>query len=325
MDDEQFDDMMEKYADMVDRDLADSMEKFTQYFGFSAKDTTLTSGKHLRGVLTHIVARAIVEEPGDMTRRMAVLAEMLHQFSLIHDDIMDDDDLRRGTPSLWKMVGIGKSILIGDAGFAQIISFAASESGLKAVKAMGDTLVAVARGVVYEFSDFFSPDMSEKMIENKMIEIMELKTAALFALSAQYGSLSVEIGPFYEKAAYAYGKKLGTLLQFLDDYVDVLKSMDGEDVGDIKFNRMTLPMFIFARESGEDGMNAATQFAMKEIKYDELLKHIDFEKGNTVVISKIKEMKEDVKREALLFPSSIHRDMMVKMPDHIEEVMLDEL
>jgi len=325
MDEELFEEIIDKYADKVDTELSKSMEEFSRFFGFSAKDTTLTSGKHLRGVLTHIVAHAIAEDPGEITDRMAVLVEMLHQFSLIHDDIMDDDDLRRGMPSLWKMIGIGKSILVGDAGFAQVISFAASESGLKAVQAMGDTLVAVARGVVYEFSDLISPNMNEKAIENKMIEIMELKTSALFALAGQYGALSVNAGPFFEKLSYMYGKKLGTLLQFLDDYVDVLKSVDSEEAGDIKFNRITLPMYLIARESGEEGMKAAVQFAMKQIKYDEVVRHMDFEKGNDAVLKKIDEMMEGIKNEAMSFPPSLYRDVLIKLPEHVHEVMLDEL
>ena len=326
MDEEEFEQIMEQYTDKVDRDLTAAMVRFSDNFGFDPKETTLTSGKHLRGVLTHIVAHAIDEARcNEMTNNMAVMVEMLHQFTLVHDDIMDDDDIRRGRPSLWKMMGIGKTILIGDAGLAHVVSLSSAMSGMKAVQVLATTLMALARGVVYEFSDIVS-DRTSAQIESKLIQIMELKTSALFAMAGQFGAISVNAGPFYEKAGMAYGKGIGVLLQFVDDYVDIMKAViKDEEGGDIKFNRITLPMLIFAQESGDDGMKAALQYATKEIPFSELKTHIDFQEGNGAVMRRIESLKEAAKKEAEAFPKSEFRDVMLHLPDYIVEVMLDEL
>ena len=171
--------------------------------------------------------------------------ELIHNSTLAHDDVLDQDLLRRGEPALFVAATIGKAILTGDAGFAKALNLI-SKYGPRATQAGAACIYALARGAVKEAMDKF-PGLH---VPDPYLEIALLKTASLFALSCQLGAIAHYAPPAQEEACREYGKNIGLAYQIADDQVDMVKTIQsGDPHGDLKDKRVTYPLYCLAKDS----------------------------------------------------------------------------
>lgn len=192
-----------------------------------------TRGKRLRPVLCAAAYRAVgAEEPGDVVRRLACAVEVVHTYSLVHDDLpcMDDDDLRRGRPTVHVVHGVAAATLAGAAlipAAVQVLDLEAAALGLDAatrVRLVAELCSAGgACGMVG--GQLLDLEGEETALDAEGLErIHRGKTGALLAASLRMGALAAGAGDDLLAALTAYGQELGLAFQIVDDVLDVVGS-----------------------------------------------------------------------------------------------------
>lgn len=206
----------------------------------------LAGGKRLRPILAIISCEAVGGD-GKKAIPFGVALELIHTFTLVHDDIMDRDEERRGIPSVHKKFGEATAILAGDALFAKAFEVASE------VKENVGILVKNIATMAREICEGQQMDMSfeemEEVSEESFLKMIEKKTAKMFEHAA-YGGAIIGGGSDEETLALrSYGRNLGMAFQIWDDCLDVIGKKIGKPVGsDIREGKKTL-MFIHAQKT----------------------------------------------------------------------------
>ena len=220
---------------------------------------TKAGGKMLRPALTLISAEAVGGKKEDALKTAAAL-ELIHTFSLIHDDIMDDDDMRRGMPSVHKVWDEPVAILAGDTLFSKAFEMVIDSKEENANPANVANALATVADACVKICEGQASDMSfEGNFDVKEAEYSEMifkKTGALIAAATKAGAIMGGADDEIVKALYEYGRMIGTAFQIQDDYLDVIS--DEKDLGkpvgsDIAKGKMTLMVVkALAESEGED-------------------------------------------------------------------------
>jgi geranylgeranyl diphosphate synthase type I len=202
-------------------------------------------GKRLRPLLTVRFYESLGGRAEDIIEAAAAV-ELIHNFTLVHDDIMDNDDYRRGVPTVHRVYGQSKAILAGDLLFAEAyralsmsrVLSADPERFLRSSMALTNNVILICEG---QEMDITPPD---KFNENFYYELIRRKTSALFIASATIGVYAS--GKYeYENAARVYGDGLGIAFQIVDDLLGIVGDTreTGKPVGsDLREGKRTLPI-----------------------------------------------------------------------------------
>lgn len=198
------------------------------------------SGKMLRPLISLLVAKAL-GEPNDDSLHYAAASELLHNATLMHDDVADESSERRGAPTVSAMLGPSAAVLVGDFWLAKAVETVfVTERFSRVVKFFSDTLSDLAEGEMYQLEKASSADTTEE----DYFRIIQCKTASLFVAAAVSGACSVDAPEELQEAARAYATALGTAFQIKDDILDYAGSGElGKPVGmDLKEQKITLPL-----------------------------------------------------------------------------------
>lgn len=198
------------------------------------------SGKMLRPLISLLVAKAL-GEPNDDSLHYAAASELLHNATLMHDDVADESSERRGAPTVSAMLGPSEAVLVGDFWLAKAVETVfVTERFSRVVKFFSDTLSDLAEGEMYQLEKASSADTTEE----DYFRIIQCKTASLFVAAAMSGACSVDAPEELQEAAKAYATALGTAFQIKDDILDYAGSGElGKPVGmDLKEQKITLPL-----------------------------------------------------------------------------------
>ncbi len=205
-------------------------------------------GKRLRPMITLISAHA-VGEANAATHALAAAVEFIHTATLLHDDVVDESDLRRGKPAAKNIWGNKASILVGDFLFARAFNLLVETNSLAILNKLATASTIIAEGEVRQLAAMATRDLPTE----EYLAIVEAKTGALFEAAAETGALSTG-GEDYALALATYGKNLGLAFQIIDDALDYggTTSVIGKTVGDdFREGKITLPVII-ARRRGSD-------------------------------------------------------------------------
>lgn len=205
-------------------------------------------GKRLRPMITLASAHA-AGSANPSTHALAAAVEFIHTATLLHDDVVDESDLRRGKPSAKTVWGNTASILVGDFLFARAFTLMVETGSLEILDILSTASTVIAEGEVRQLAALGKTDLPTE----EYITICESKTAALFEAAARSGALSGG-GEAHADALAAYGKNLGLAFQIVDDALDYggTTSIIGKSVGDdFREGKLTLPVII-ARRRGTD-------------------------------------------------------------------------
>ncbi len=207
-------------------------------------------GKRLRPMVTLAAANAAGgARPG--THALAAAVEFIHTATLLHDDVVDESDLRRGKAAAKNVWGNSASILVGDFLFARAFTLMVETDSLEILGILSHASSVIAEGEVHQLAAASRKDLPTE----EYLAIIEAKTAALFEASARAGALSAgPQGAQFADALAAYGKNLGLAFQIIDDALDYggTTSVIGKTVGDdFREGKSTLPTII-ARRRGSD-------------------------------------------------------------------------
>ena len=246
---------LEMNADRIDRMLH-------RYFGnvhgnlFRASaHLLLAGGKRLRPAVTLLAADAIRRGSSDDLILAALSLELTHNFTLIHDDIMDGDAARRGVPTVHTLWDEPTAILAGDVLYAKAFEFICLAEGadaakIRAVKMLARTCAEICEGQSLDMEFERREDVSEL----EYLEMVSKKTGALYGAAAAIGGLLAGANPVQTDALYQFGINSGIAFQIQDDLIDLLANTEesGKDrASDIREGKQTL-IAIRAREKGID-------------------------------------------------------------------------
>ncbi|MDZ4762124.1 MAG: polyprenyl synthetase family protein [Alphaproteobacteria bacterium] len=206
-------------------------------------------GKRIRPILTLASARAVGGKGGASACYLAAAVEFIHTATLLHDDVIDDSDLRRGKAAAKNIWGASASILVGDFLFARAFTLMVETRDMRVLDILSRASCIIAEGEVRQLASLGRPDLPVA----DYMAIVEAKTAALFEAAARAGALTGCNDDSLADSMGEYGRRLGRAFQIIDDLLDYggLTSVIGKSVGDdFREGKLTLPV-ILARDFGD--------------------------------------------------------------------------
>ena len=197
-------------------------------------------GKHIRPVLT-ILASRVCGQPTLNSYRAAAMIELLHIATLIHDDVIDEAEKRRGFPSINRVWKNKIAVLMGDFILSKTLINMVGLKDFSALQLIADTAEKLASGEILQIEK----SITRSMTEDVYFDMIYQKTASLISTSCELGAITSTGEEKDRKAMVTYGTKLGMAFQVKDDLFDLLGSENktGKDIGaDVKRNMVTLPL-----------------------------------------------------------------------------------
>ena len=208
-------------------------------------------GKRLRPMLT-LAGAALVGYNGARHYKLAAAVEFIHTATLLHDDVVDGSDLRRGKAAANIIFGNPATVLVGDFLFSRAFELMVEDGSLKVLKILSGASAVIAEGEV----DQLTAQRKVETSEGRYLEIIRAKTAVLFAAATRIAAVVAECGEAQENALEEYGRNLGIAFQLVDDAIDY--DSDAAAMGktrgdDFREGKMTLPVILaYARGSEEE-------------------------------------------------------------------------
>jgi len=227
-----------------------------------------SGGKRLRPLVVLLGARASGYR-GDQHVHLAAVTEFIHTATLLHDDVVDDSNLRRGRKTANAVFGNEASVLVGDFLYSRAFQMMVDVRNMRVMEIMADTTNIIAEGEVLQLLNCGDPETSEE----QYLQVIRAKTARLFETAAQLGPILCESPPEQEHALARYGLHLGIAYQLVDDVLDYDGAAEqiGKNVGDdLAEGKPTLPL-IHAMRTGTPGQSAIIRQAIEHGGRD----HID--------------------------------------------------
>ena len=209
-----------------------------------------SGGKRLRPMLTLASARMCGYEGGDHVQ-LAASVEFMHTATLLHDDVVDESDLRRGKKSARVLWGNEASVLVGDFLLGQAFKMMVDVGSLEALRILSNAAAVIAEGEVMQLIASKNTETNE----DEYLAIIIAKTAALFSAAGEVGAVLAERPKTEQAALRSYGKNLGIAFQLLDDVLDYSGDQEqlGKSVGDdFREGKITLPVVLSFRRGNDE-------------------------------------------------------------------------
>ena len=197
-------------------------------------------GKRMRPVLLLLVAQALGYK-GKHHHLMAAAVEFIHTATLLHDDVVDESDLRRGRGTANAVFGNAASVLVGDYLYSRAFEMMVDVDSMRIMQIMSGATTVIAEGEVLQLLNIHDPEVSEA----RYLQVVRFKTAKLFEAAAEAGAVLAGASSLQQEAAAAYGRHIGTAFQLIDDVLDYNGDVGalGKNVGDdLREGKPTLPL-----------------------------------------------------------------------------------
>ena len=221
-----------------------------------------SGGKRLRPMLVMLAARACgYNDSAGHDALLAATIEFIHTATLLHDDVVDESEMRRGQQTASSIWGNEAAVLVGDYLYSRAFQMMVQARSLPIMNLLADTTNTIAQGEVMQLLNINDPDTSEERYH----QVIYSKTACLFEAAARIGGILTEAGEGTEQALADYGKHLGIAFQLVDDALDYEADSEelGKNVGDdLAEGKPTLPL-IHALEQGNDTQRALIRDAIE--------------------------------------------------------------
>ncbi len=209
-----------------------------------------SGGKRLRPMLT-LATAALSGYRGDGHVRLAAAVEFMHTATLLHDDVVDESDMRRGKPAARMVWGNEASVLVGDFLLGQAFKMMVEVGSLRALDILSTAAAVIAEGEVMQLA----AAKNTATTEDEYLAVISGKTAELFAAACEVGPVIAERPKAEQAAARAYGMNLGVAFQLIDDALDYGGKAQklGKNVGDdFREGKITLPVVLAFRRGPEE-------------------------------------------------------------------------
>ncbi|WP_455222024.1 octaprenyl diphosphate synthase [Kaarinaea lacus] len=220
-----------------------------------------SGGKRLRPVLVLLSARALGYQDNHHIN-LAAIVEFIHTATLLHDDVVDASEKRRGNDTANAIWGNEAAVLVGDFLYSRAFQMMVDCNSMRIMEILSDATNTIAEGEVLQLLNCHDPDTSEQ----RYMDVIHFKTAKLFEAAGQLGAIIADATPEQEFAMAKYGMYLGTAFQLVDDVLDYSSSSEeiGKNIGDdLAEGKPTLPL-IRAMTTGTDAQKEIIRKAITE-------------------------------------------------------------
>jgi len=220
-----------------------------------------SGGKRLRPALVVLSAGAF-GYAGKHHHNLAAIVEFIHTATLLHDDVVDESNLRRNKETANALFGNAASVLVGDFLYSRAFQMMVEVDNMRVMQVLADATNTIAEGEVLQLLNCHDPDVKE----DNYLRVIRFKTAKLFEAATRLGAIIGNATPTEERALAIYGMHLGTAFQLIDDVLDY--SSDFQDTGknigdDLAEGKPTLPL-IYAISAGTDEQAKIIRKAIEE-------------------------------------------------------------
>ncbi len=279
-------------------------------------------GKQLRPLLSMLVAMACSGgKASEDSCRYAAAAELLHNATLLHDDVADNSDRRRGYPTIRSLMGPSVSVLVGDYWLVKAMGLilSADNHGDRVLHIFSKTLSDLAEGEMLQLQKADTGDTSE----DDYIRIIYNKTASLFVAACLSAAISVGASPGMERAVTGFSTALGLAFQIRDDIFDYsLDQAIGKPVGvDVLEQKITLPLLGALREVPEpiaaDMRKLVTEIHEKPHNKDVIMDFVKEHEGVAYAERKLSEYIEEAVAAVETLPDSPYREMLADVARYV--------
>ena len=301
----------------VNQTIIDRMQSPVALIPQLAGHIVAAGGKRLRPLLT-LAAANLCGYTGERHIKLATCVEFIHTATLLHDDVVDESALRRGRSSANAVWGNQPSVLVGDFLFSRAFELMVEDGSLKVLKILSRASSTIAEGEVHQLITAKDTETSEA----QYLEVIQSKTAELFAAATHIGAIVAERPEVEEEALQVYGLNLGIAFQLTDDVLDYSAHQEelGKTIGDdFREGKITLPV-ILAFRRGDDLERTFWKRTLEETEQ----KDGDLEQAMALMIrhrsltDTINRAKHygDVARDALgIFPDSTEKKVLLEIID----------
>ena len=248
-----------------------------------------SGGKRIRPLLTLASAKLCGYKDGSRDINLAACIELIHNATLLHDDVIDNSKLRRGNKTANSVWGNQSSILVGDYLFSRCFEMMVEDGSQEILKLLSSTSSRIAQGEVLQLEHSGEIDLLEETYFN----IINMKTAALFAAAAKVGACLGNRSKKEKDALESYGKNLGLAFQIADDALDYFssKTIFGKEIGkDFYEGKTTLPLIIIFQRGNIEERNFLKEIFKKKKRNED-----DFSE-TLALINKYKAVEASFKR-----------------------------
>jgi len=301
---------LEAVNELILAKMHSSVEMIPQLAGY----IIAAGGKRLRPVLT-LAAAKMCGYQGDNHKMLAAVVEFIHTATLLHDDVVDESDLRRGLASANAVFGNKASVLVGDFLFSRAFQLMVEVGSLDVLRILSNASAVIAEGEVLQLQTSNDTETSEQAY----LAVIQAKTAELFAAACRVGAVVAARPQAEEMALYDYGMNLGIAFQLVDDVLDysAKQAKLGKTVGDdFREGKITLPI-VLAFRRGNDEERAFWRRTMEELEQNDG----DLERAQQLMV-KHNALKDTVERARHY--GAIARDALGLFPDSpVKRALLD--
>ncbi len=225
-----------------------------------ARYITGAGGKRIRPRLVLLFAEALGFE-GPARYELAATVELIHTSTLLHDDVVDESELRRGRATANAMFGNAASVLVGDFLYSRAFQMMVSVKNMRVLEVLADATNVIAEGEVLQLMNMHDPDLAV----DDYLQVIRYKTAKLFEASARLGAVLAGADEALEESCADFGRSLGTAFQLVDDLLDYEGNSNelGKNVGDdLREGKPTLPLLL-AMERASDAERSLIRHAIE--------------------------------------------------------------
>ena len=275
-----------------------------------------SGGKRIRPALTILFSKLFGYKYGSRHISLSACIELIHMASLLHDDVVDESNLRRGKKTANKIWGNKASVLVGDYIFTKAFQIMVNDQDLKILQNLSNASKSLAQGEVLQLSLKNNLDIDTE----KYFKVVEDKTAKLFSSSAMVGGIISKCSDKIISKLDKFGKNIGIAFQLLDDALDYecFKNNTGKNIGDdFKEGKITLPVLLALKKA-----DCSEKSFWRRVIEDLDQEKNDFKKAQSLLvkhkcISETKNIAKEYAKKAeeilKIFPQNIYNDALVEL------------
>jgi octaprenyl-diphosphate synthase len=306
--------------DKVDREFTRHLESHVNLIPTIGQYIRTSGGKRVRPAVL-LMATRLSGYAGDRAVLYAAVVEFIHTATLVHDDIIDDSDLRRGRLAVHSRWGNDITVLLGDYLYIKSMAMALTHDTLDLVRVLCDVTLHMIEGELYQLTKNGDADITEE----EHFDIIRRKTAYLFGGCAQIGGMLGKISNEREQALREYGFNLGVAFQLVDDLLDFTGDAEavGKPIGsDLREGKVTLPLIHLQRQS-KDGVgrrivrDIIASRTVNDGQWSDLLHSLKQHASIDYAYRRAVEYAERAKKPLYAFPPSSERDALLALPDYV--------
>jgi len=305
--------------DRVDAEFGRHVQSHVELIPRIGKYIQTSGGKRVRPAVLLMAAR-LCGYRGDRAVLYASVVEFVHTATLVHDDIIDDSNMRRGRLAVHSQWGNDVTVLLGDYLYIKSMALALTHDELDIIRLLCDVTLRMIEGELYQLTKNGDPDLTEE----EHFEIIRRKTAYLFSGCARIGGMLAKASPERVAALGEYGFKMGVAFQLVDDLLDLTGSAErlGKPVGsDLREGKITLPIINLLKRADKDTADLIrTVVRDRDLPPDrweaisrKLVEYEAIEDAYARAVAFVEEAKQLLQ----VFPPSPERESLIALPDYV--------